>query len=75
MKKDEASPLAVKRQVLDPEAMRRIIRRMAVEILERQPNLDDVILVGIRTRGLPLAERLADEIEAIERRRPPIGAL
>ncbi|MEM1181097.1 MAG: bifunctional pyr operon transcriptional regulator/uracil phosphoribosyltransferase PyrR [Acidobacteriota bacterium] len=75
MKNAESPRFVVKRQVLDPEAMRRIIRRMAVEILERQPNLDDVILVGIRTRGLPLAELLADEIEAIERRRPPIGAL
>lgn len=75
MKNYDSQGFVVKRQVLDPEAMRRIIRRMAVEILEKQPNLDDVILVGIRTRGLPLAERLAQEIEATERRRPPIGAL
>lgn len=55
--------------------MARMVRRMAGEIVERERDLDALMLIGIRTRGLPLAERLADEIEATEGVRPPIGAL
>ena len=75
MKKHDDSRLKLKRQMLDAQEMRRIIRRMAGEILEQNHNLEEVILVGIRTRGIPLAERLAAEIEAMEGVRLQIGAL
>lgn len=67
--------LATKRRLLDADEMRRIVRRMAGEIVERLKAFDDVLLVGIRTRGLPLAERLAEEIERMEGVRLPLGAL
>ncbi len=75
MKKQDDSRLELKRQMLDAQEMRRIIRRMAGEILEHCPDLEQVLLVGIRTRGIPLAERLAAEIEAMEGVRLDIGAL
>lgn len=75
MKKQDDSRLQLKRQMLDAQEMRRIIRRMAGEILEQHHNLDEVMLVGIRTRGLPLAQRLAAEIEAMEGVKLEIGAL
>ncbi|HLJ09373.1 MAG TPA: bifunctional pyr operon transcriptional regulator/uracil phosphoribosyltransferase PyrR [Acidimicrobiia bacterium] len=48
---------------------------MAHEILERNRGADDLVLVGIFRRGVPLAERLGNEIERIEGVRPPVGAL
>ena len=63
----------VVRTVLDAPEMAAIIRRMAGELIERRPKLDEMMLVGIRTRGVPLAERLADEIEAMEGTRPAFG--
>ncbi len=75
MKIQDDSRLKLKRQMLDAQEMRRIIRRMAGEILEQCPKLEQVQLVGIRTRGIPLAERLAAEIEAMEGVRLDIGAL
>lgn len=62
-------------QVMDAEEIRRALARIAHEILERHGRLDDVALVGVRTRGLPLAERLADNLQRLEGLRPPTGAL
>ncbi len=48
---------------------------MAVQIVERDRHLKDLVLIGIRTRGVPLAERLAEEIVRLEGVRPPLGVL
>ncbi|CAB1128488.1 transcriptional attenuator and uracil phosphoribosyltransferase activity [Candidatus Hydrogenisulfobacillus filiaventi] len=61
--------------VLDAEGIRRALMRMAHEILERNRGARDLMLVGIRTRGVPLAERLAANIAAIEGEPVPVGAL
>ncbi len=53
----------------------RVIGRMAADLLARHPSPDDLLLLGILTRGLPLAERLADEIEDRAGVRPPLGAI
>ena len=63
------------RELLDAQEMRRVIRRMAVQLLEAERSLDRVMLAGIRTRGVPLAERLAAEVEKLEGLSLPIGAL
>ncbi len=63
------------REVLDADAIRRAVRRMAHEILERHPGAVDVVLMGIHTRGVPLARRLGRDIEHIERVSVPTGAL
>jgi len=51
------------RVLLDSEALEGILHRIAHEIIERNPELDDVALVGIHTRGVPLAQRLRRLIE------------
>jgi len=52
-------------QLMDGEAVRRAIRRIAHEISERHPQ-GQVALIGIQTRGVPLAHRLAKEFALIE---------
>ena len=59
------SPAKASRRLLDASQMDRVVRRMAGEIVE-QVRAADLILVGIRTRGVPLAEGLAQEIGRME---------
>jgi pyrimidine operon attenuation protein/uracil phosphoribosyltransferase len=61
--------------LLDARQMRRVLRRMAGEIIERNRDLRDLVLVGIRTRGVPMAEHFAAEIERLEGVKVPIGHL
>jgi len=61
--------------VLDAAGVRRTITRMAHEIAERNEGVSDVVLVGVQRRGVPLAQRLADEIERFEQERPLLGSL
>jgi pyrimidine operon attenuation protein/uracil phosphoribosyltransferase len=61
--------------IMDGEAMMRALRRIAHEILEHNPDPDGFSLVGIPSRGVELARRMADLIEAIEGRRPELGAI
>jgi pyrimidine operon attenuation protein/uracil phosphoribosyltransferase len=63
------------RRILDAQQMERVVRRMAGEILERNQGSADVFLVGIRTRGVPLAEALAREIGRLEGHEIPSGIL
>jgi pyrimidine operon attenuation protein/uracil phosphoribosyltransferase len=55
--------------------MRRVVRRMAGEIVELNRGVERLVLVGIVTRGVPLAEALAAEIERAEGQAVPIGRL
>ena len=61
--------------IMDGEAMTRALRRIAHEILEHNPDPAAFCLVGIPSRGVELARRLANLIEAIEGRRPELGAI
>ena len=63
------------RTVLSAEEIRRAVQRIAHEIVERNHGLADVVLVGMRTRGVPLANRLAEAIGEIENESVPVGAL
>src|SRR5258708_7402866 len=65
----------VKKRLLDGPRMNRAIRRMAIEILEKNRGTDDLIIVGIRSRGVPIAERMAKEIEEMEGRPVSSGIL
>ena len=67
--------LTPKTTLLDADQMSRAIRRMAGEIVERNRGVGDLLLVGIRTRGVPLAEALAAEIERLEGTAIPLGVL
>ncbi len=70
-----AKALTPKTTILDADQMARVIRRMAGEIVERNKGVEGLVLVGIRTRGVPLAEALAAEIERMEGHPVPLGAL
>jgi pyrimidine operon attenuation protein/uracil phosphoribosyltransferase len=61
--------------VLAPEEIRRALTRIAHEILERTHGAEGVILLGIPTRGVPLARRLAQRVEQVEGRVLPWGSL
>ncbi|MEW5866762.1 MAG: bifunctional pyr operon transcriptional regulator/uracil phosphoribosyltransferase PyrR [Bacillota bacterium] len=67
--------LVDKARIMDAEAMRRAIVRIAHEILEKNPGTRNIALAGIRTRGFPLAQRLAAAIGHIEGWQPPVGIL
>ena len=62
-------------QVMDADRMSRALTRMAHEILERNRGLDELALVGIRTRGVPIARRLARSLRDINGDDVPTGAL
>lgn len=61
--------------VLDADGIRRAVTRLAHEIVEANRGLDALVLVGIQTRGVTLADRIADAIAGFEGSRPPTGAL
>ncbi|MCL4514530.1 MAG: bifunctional pyr operon transcriptional regulator/uracil phosphoribosyltransferase PyrR [Firmicutes bacterium] len=71
----ETGKLREKIQIMDAEAMRRALTRIAHEIIERNKGVEKVCLVGIRTRGVPLANRLAERIREIEGTSLPVGSL
>jgi pyrimidine operon attenuation protein/uracil phosphoribosyltransferase len=64
-----------KAQVLDEPGIERALTRIAHEILERAGATDGLALVGIRTRGVSLARRIADRLQSIEGAKVPVGAL
>ena len=68
-------PTEEKKTILSEEEMRRAISRIAHEILERNAGATELVLVGIRSRGVPLAQRLAAKISALEHRTVPVGQL
>ena len=62
-------------RVLDAESLGRAVRRLAHEIRERHPGLSGVVLCGVRTRGVPLALRVAAALAGFGEHRPPVAAL
>jgi pyrimidine operon attenuation protein/uracil phosphoribosyltransferase len=64
-----------KSQLMSASEIDRTLVRLAHEILERTTNLDKLAFIGIRRRGVPLAQRLAKKIEDLERRKVPVGIL
>lgn len=64
-----------KAQILDQAGIRRSLTRIAHEIIEHNKGIDNLVLIGIRRRGVPLAERLAERIKEIEGRSVPVGTL
>ncbi|MBO8171120.1 MAG: bifunctional pyr operon transcriptional regulator/uracil phosphoribosyltransferase PyrR [Bacillaceae bacterium] len=67
--------MAEKSVIMDDAAIRRALTRIAHEILENNKGIDNSVIVGIKTRGIYLARRIADKIEQIEGQRPPVGEL
>ncbi len=63
------------RAILGAEEIRRSLTRIAHEILERNEGADGLVLIGLHTRGVPLAARLSELIEQFEGTKPPVGRL
>lgn len=61
--------------VLDEQALSRALIRIAHQITEKNHGCDDIVFVGIKTRGVPLARRIADNIEGFENVNIPVGVL
>ena len=64
-----------RQELMDAGRLSRTLSRMAHEILERHPDIRGTVLVGVRTRGVPLARRLAGVLRAAAGVEPPVGAL
>lgn len=65
----------IKAQIIDPESLNRTITRLAHEIIERNRGVEDLVVLGIRTRGVPLANRIIEKIHEIEHKKLPLGIL
>lgn len=67
--------LEFRAELLDAAAVERALVRIAHQILEKNTDTDGLCFLGIKTRGVPLARRLAEDIRAIEGAAPPVGEL
>ena len=64
-----------KKEVIDEVTMKRALTRITYEIIERNRGIDNLVLVGIKTRGIYIAQRIADRLEQLEGVKVPVGAL
>jgi pyrimidine operon attenuation protein/uracil phosphoribosyltransferase len=64
-----------RKRVMDADAVRRAVTRIAHEIIERNAGLEGVVLVGLQTGGVPLARALADALQTIDGIEIPVGTL
>ncbi len=62
-------------EILSTEELRRTVTRLATQTIEKSGDLSQLVLLGIYTRGVPLAKMLANQIELLERVKIPVGAL
>jgi pyrimidine operon attenuation protein/uracil phosphoribosyltransferase len=63
------------RQIMSADDLRRALVRIAHEIVERNGGTDDLVMVGVRSRGVPLAQRLAALVQELEGAEVPVGSL
>ena len=63
------------RVIMDESAIRRALTRIAHEIVEKNKGIEDCVFIGIRTRGIYLARRVADRVREIEAQQAPLGEL
>ena len=61
--------------ILTADGIRQVLARIAHEIIEQNKAIEHLILVGVHTRGVPLAKRLATNIENLHESIPPVGSL
>ncbi len=62
-------------QVMDADEVRRAVIRISHEIIERNHGADNLVIIGIQRKGVPLAARILDTIQSIEGQRVPFGTL
>src|SRR5947209_18309668 len=73
--RDTATEYALRTRVFDTSDLHRALTRIAHEIVERNHGADDVVLVGLYTRGVALSRRIADAIASFENIEPTLGTL
>ncbi|MCA1030000.1 bifunctional pyr operon transcriptional regulator/uracil phosphoribosyltransferase PyrR [Bacillus timonensis] len=61
--------------ILDNQAIKRALTRIAHEIIEKNKGVENLVIVGIKTRGIYLAKRIAERVEQIEGKQVPVGEL
>lgn len=67
--------LKLKAFVLDDKSMKRALVRIAHEIIEKNKDVEDLVIVGVKRRGYPLAKRIAENIQNIEGQLVPVGSV
>jgi pyrimidine operon attenuation protein / uracil phosphoribosyltransferase len=67
--------MIIEKIIVDEETIKRALTRITYEIIERSKTMDDVVLVGIKTRGIPLAKRIAERFRLLEQIEIPVGEL
>jgi pyrimidine operon attenuation protein/uracil phosphoribosyltransferase len=67
--------MKLKAVLLDEKAINRTLIRVSHEIIERNKGVEDLVLLGIKTRGYPLAKRIANYIKEIEGTEVPVGSV
>lgn len=67
--------MKLKANLLDDKAIKRTLIRISHEIIEKNKGVEDIVLVGIKRRGYPIAERIAKNIESIEGVNVPVGSV
>ena len=65
----------LKASLLDDKSMKRALVRIAHEIIEKNKDVDDLVIVGVKRRGDPLAKRIAKNIQDIEGKLIPVGSV
>jgi len=65
----------IKARIMDSRKIKRAMQRMTTEIIERNRNLKNLVIVGIRTRGIYLGKRISKLINELEKRDIPVGVL
>lgn len=73
--KGRVDMLKIKATIIDQAGLERTLTRLAHEIIERNGGAVGIALIGVRTRGATLAERLVKKIETIEKHKVPLGIL
>ncbi|WP_097025786.1 bifunctional pyr operon transcriptional regulator/uracil phosphoribosyltransferase PyrR [Clostridium peptidivorans] len=63
----------LKAVILDDKAMKRALARVSHEIIEKNKGVEDIVLIGVKRRGVPLAQRIAKNIEEFEGVKVPVG--
>ena len=67
--------METKRVIMDDKAVARAIARISYEIIEHNKGTDDLCVVGILSRGVPIGRRIADKLSELEKNEVPFGAL
>lgn len=67
--------MKLKASLLDDKAIKRTLIRISHEIIEKNKGVEDIVLIGIKRRGYPIAERIAKNIENIEGIKVPVGSV